>query len=198
VSLLLTEEKIGTKPMLYLISWAIRILFEIGLSIGENFRVLSVSFLKMVRIHRKLHFVVMNMAIIDIFYYGTRNLVHTNYNGAKWDIILSSLAFTFAVFDIFNIGYVCASTGLLPSTKKDEKSDKKRKLRKRSSTSNSSLSESKFSLKEHEKDKKHFKMLKKGDFGLRQVFWDSDIDKYGFTTRDQLRRIGYKKVISYE
>jgi hypothetical protein len=78
-----------------------------------------------------------------------------------------------------------------------KKVDKKYKRKKSNSTSDS-LSESKFNLKDHEKDKKHFKMLKKGNFGLRNIFWDADIDKYGFTTREQLRRIGYKKVISYE
>lgn len=153
----------------------------------------------MVRLHRKIHFVIMNMSIIDIFFYGTRNLIHTNYNGAKYDIIFSSLAYTAAVYDMFNIGYTCMTTGLkTTSIPIEEKSDSKKSKKKLKNSKEASLNESRFKLKEHETDKKHFKMLKKGNFGLRPVFWDADIDKYNFTTREQLRRIGYKKVISYE
>lgn len=194
-SLLLTEPAISLKPFIYLGSWGLHLLFFVLLSICEKFNRLSVMLLRVIRTHRQLHFVVMNMTIVDVMYYGVRNLVHTNYNAGNLTILFSGLCFTAAVYDIVNIGYHCAKTTF--SAAQEDNQDEKAVTDKKNST-DSTLDESQFQLNDNEVNKQNFNKLNRGNIGMRAFFWDSDIDKHKFITREKLLTIGYKQVISLE
>jgi hypothetical protein len=96
-----------------------------------------------------------------------------------------------------NIGYQCAKTTFVAAEDATATQDVKAVTDKKN-TADNTLDESQFQLNDVEVNKKNFNKLNRGNFGLRAFFWDSDIDKHKFITREKLLTIGYKQVISLE
>jgi hypothetical protein len=148
-----------------------------------------------INVQRKLHFVLFNLVTIDVAFIGTRTLLHTRYHSAVFfPYFMTLLLYTLMIMDVVEIAWISGT--LMYETQKRIKGWKELK---EGQDPKEDMNESRFKLREHEKN---FDKKRVGGFGIRQYFWDDELkDKEdntkGGLTRETVKKLGYVKVIDY-
>ena len=93
---------------MFLGSWLLRIVSNIIFWWMRNRRFVKPWLLSLVRLQRKLHFVVFNSTVLDILFYGTRTILHSKQGLIPWTWMLSVACFVLAFVDVLNIALICS------------------------------------------------------------------------------------------
>ena len=93
---------------MFLGSWLLRIIFNIIFWQMRVKKYVKPWLLSLVRLQRKLHFIIFNSTVLDILFYGTRTILHSKQSSIPWVWILSVICFILAFIDVVNIGLICS------------------------------------------------------------------------------------------
>jgi hypothetical protein len=69
----------------------------------ENKQKVSVGMIKFQRIHRKIHFIFFNTALLDIMFKGSRNILHSSVEKSAIYWLIAVIAVSLAMYDVVEI-----------------------------------------------------------------------------------------------
>ena len=120
------------KYWVYILSWVIKIWAFQMLAKFKRQHFINIKMFKFINIHRKLHFVLFNLCIIDIAFVGTRTFVHMRIvREVAYHFFLTLVIAMCALFDIIEIAWISANVMYYGKSKeqiKKEEEEKKKEV----------------------------------------------------------------------
>lgn len=101
--LLITNSNRFRNVLIYFISWSLKLSFLIVFTVMEQTRKVNVAVLKIIRIHRKIHFILFNTALLDLMFKGTRNILHSTIEKSGFYWVIAVLGVSLAIYDVVEI-----------------------------------------------------------------------------------------------
>ena len=178
------------KYSIYLISWILKIFSWLVLDEFRREKYISRGLAKFVIFHRKIHFTLMNLIVVDLSFYGTRQLIHAKLDiKNKWDFYFTGISYIFAILDMVELAWLSTKANIESNT--DEKIEEKKK------DLNTSESGLPFTLTERETNKKYFSKFQRGGFGIRDFFYEEHMLE-SVMSAEKASAIGYVRIIDFE
>lgn len=95
------------KFWIYLVSWVVKFYIYFKIHNIKERKDISLRVIKFINIARKVHFLLFNLTIIDIFFTGTRSLFHVEVTKLiSLQIFTTGIIFILLTFDLIEIAWI--------------------------------------------------------------------------------------------
>lgn len=193
--------KDGLKIFFYLISWMLKFIAWRMVKNFKKTKKIGKYQVKFIQFQRKIHFVLFNITIIDVAYYGTRSLIHTEANQSNsFNLLLIALCYSLYAWDLMDLAWV-SSRARFRKTEYIEKNGEEKKFEKKEEIDG-----------EEEKEMDDSQIMNLNPQGLslmanwndiNKVYFEEDVveegqETDGKITVEKLEKLGYSKVIDYK
>jgi hypothetical protein len=117
------------KYWVYIVSWMIKLWSFQMLAKFKRQHFINLKMFKFINIHRKIHFLLFNLCVIDIAFTGTRTFVHMRVvREVAYHFFLTFVIAMLALFDVIEIAWVSANVMYYGKPKEAKKADSEAKV----------------------------------------------------------------------
>ncbi len=180
------------KLLIYMLSFLIKLIYIYKIYQHKENKYVTEGFIKAVQMTRKIHFLLFNLIVLDVAFIGTRTVLHAKIiKETRFRFMATMIILGMIFYDTVEIAWVASS---IVYSNANQEAIKKEEEKKRLEELEKGNVE--FELDRHEKSKASFGENKLSGFGMRDYFYEKDMEKY-VITKEKARNIGYVRVLDY-